>query len=164
MKLWLIRHAKSDWSTAAQRDFDRRLNPRGERDGPRIAAWLAEQGHAATWIWCSDALRAQATARFVSQGFAVAGPVQVDEHRLYEASPERLLEVIRETPSDHVDVALVAHNPGLTQLTNLLGSHRVTDNLPTFGIARFEVPAPWSALCFGSASLDLLTSPKRIGT
>ena len=42
MKLWLIRHAKYDWHSGAATDFERPLNERGERDGPRMAAWLAK--------------------------------------------------------------------------------------------------------------------------
>lgn len=160
MKLWLIRHAKSDWNAVARSDFERPLNRRGERDGPRMAAWLAAQSDPASWIWSSDAVRARATARFVAEGFA--GAVVVAEHRLYDASPEQLLEVIRETPEESPAVAVVAHNPGMTYLVNLLAGREVTANLPTFGVARFEVPAPWDELRFGGGILEILCSPKTI--
>jgi phosphohistidine phosphatase len=161
MKLWLIRHAKSDWNAGARSDFERPLNRRGERDGPRMAAWLAAASDPAIWIWTSDAARARATARFVAEGFGATARV-VEERRLYEASPERLLEVIRETPSDVESAAVVAHNPGLTYLVNLLAGDEVTDNLPTFGVARFAVPPPWRDLRFGTATLEVLTSPKML--
>jgi phosphohistidine phosphatase len=168
MKLWLIRHAKSDWSSGAQSDFERPLNRRGERDGPRMAAWLATQTDPARWIWTSDAVRARDTARFVAEGFGTPTGQVVEEHRLYEAGPERLLEVIRETPADIQALAVVAHNPGMTDLVNLLAGSDVTDalptrGLPTFGVARFEVPAPWQALRFGSGSLEMLVGPKILG-
>jgi phosphohistidine phosphatase len=72
MKLWLVRHAKSDWSTPGQSDFDRPLNARGRRDGPRMAAWLAEQPEPATWIWCSDAVRARSTAEDINESLEFA--------------------------------------------------------------------------------------------
>lgn len=162
MKLWLIRHAKSDWNSGAGSDFERPLNRRGERDGPRMAQWLAEQSDPAPWIWTSDALRARSTARFVADGFAVVAPRVVEEHRLYDAGPEALLEVIRETPDAAASAAVIAHNPGLTYLTNLLAGTSVTENLPTFGVARFEVPAPWRDLRFGAAVLEILVAPKRL--
>jgi len=162
MKLWLIRHAKSDWRSGAARDFDRPLNARGEGDGPRMAAWLANEPDPASWIWSSDAVRARATAAFVAQGFAAAAARVVEEHRLYEAGPERLLEVLRETPREVTSTALVAHNPGLTVLVNLLAGETITQNLPTFGVARFEVPEPWSELTFDRGHLELLMSPKRL--
>jgi len=164
MKLWLVRHAKSDWASGAGTDFERPLNARGRRDGPRMAQWLAGQDHPATWLWTSDAVRASATAVFVAEGFAAAAPELAPDHRLYEASPEDLLAVIRETPQDQHSVALVAHNPGLTQLVNLLEGRAVTDNLPTFGVARFEVPGDWADLTFGAARLEIMMTPKRLET
>lgn len=162
MKLWLIRHAKSDWNAGAVSDFERPLNARGERDGPRMARWLAQQSDGATWVWTSDAVRARSTARFVADGFAALGARVVEAHELYDAAPETILDVLRGTPGDVQCVAVVAHNPGMTQVLNLLAGDTVTDNLPTFGVARLEVPAPWSELGFGRAQLDLLTSPKRL--
>ncbi|MEI9909506.1 MAG: histidine phosphatase family protein [Bacteroidota bacterium] len=38
--LILIRHAKSDWSTASLSDFDRPLNERGRKDAPEMAKRL----------------------------------------------------------------------------------------------------------------------------
>jgi phosphohistidine phosphatase len=161
MKLWLIRHAKSDWGSGAKTDFERPLNRRGERDGPRMAEWLAAQSEPATWIWTSDAVRARTTAHFVAEGFG-AGTRVVTEQRLYGADPETLLDVIRGTPDTSVSVAVVAHNPGLTYLANLLTGRTVTDNLPTFGVVRLDVPGPWRDLRFGRAALDLLASPRLL--
>lgn len=162
MKLWLIRHAKSDWGDPRLTDFDRPLNGRGRRDGPRVARWLAAQDHPATWIWTSSAARALATARFVQQGFGVADAALVALDELYHASTEDLLDVIRRTPGTVASVALVAHNPGLTWLVNCLGPDSATDNLPTFGVARFDCPGSWELLSPGRATLELLTSPKTI--
>jgi len=162
MRLWLIRHAKSDWSTPGQDDFDRPLNERGRRDGPRMAAWLAGQAKPASWIWCSEAVRARSTAEFVVEGFRTAAPELVLERRLYLAGPERLVDVLRETPDSVESVALIAHNPGLTELVNLLAGETVLDNLPTFGVAAFRVKAPWVDLGFGGAQLLSVMSPKRL--
>jgi phosphohistidine phosphatase len=162
MKLWLIRHAKSDWKSPSGSDFERPLSARGERDGPRMAAWLAAQREPAAWIWSSDALRASSTAHFIAEAFG-AGPERVvGDHRLYDASPEALMEVIRETPPDIASAAVVAHNPGISVLVNLLADSTVTEGLPTFGVARLELPAPWIELRFGQGRLELLTSPKRL--
>jgi phosphohistidine phosphatase len=160
--LWLIRHAKSDWKAGVGSDFERPLNARGKRDGPRMAGWLAAQDGPASWIWSSDAVRALATTRFVAEGFASAVPEVVSDHRLYLASPEQLLDVIRGTPAEIRSAAVVAHNPGLTELVNLLAGRAVIDNLPTFGVARFALTGPWADLAFGTGELELLTSPKRL--
>ena len=118
VRLWLIRHAKSSWSTSARSDFDRPLNQRGERDGPAMRDWLAGHPHPAEWIWTSDAARAAATAAFVAEAFPGAR-LQAD-HRLYGASPSVLVEVVRTTPPAIATAAIVAHNPGITECVNLL--------------------------------------------
>jgi phosphohistidine phosphatase len=162
LKLWVIRHAKSSWADAGQTDFQRPLNKRGNSDGPRMAKWLAAQSDPATWIWTSDAARALATTEFVAQGFAAARPRVVADHRLYHASPEAACDLLRETPSDVTHVAVVAHNPGLTWLVNLLGGERSIDNLPTFGIARFNIDGSWHELDYRAATLELLMAPKQL--
>ena len=162
MKLWLIRHAKSAWNEPGLADFERPLNARGERDGPKMAAWLAAQSEPATWVWTSTAVRARATAAFVQSGFELADDAIVAVDALYHASPEQILDVVRQTPSEVRSVAIVAHNPGLTWLVNGMVRDAVTDNLPTFGIARFNCDGDWSTLRAGNASLDFLVSPKTL--
>ncbi len=39
--LLIMRHGKSDWSTAGQEDFDRVLNKRGRADAPRMGGAIA---------------------------------------------------------------------------------------------------------------------------
>ncbi len=162
LRLWLFRHAKSSWEDAGQRDFDRPLNKRGERDAPRMRDWLAQQQHPATWIWTSTAARALATTQFVAAGFSAGDPEVVAEQSLYASDSETILTVLRSTPPDIENVALVAHNPALTVTVNSMTSATVIDNLPTFGIARFRVPGRWPTLQFGNAELELLTSPKAL--
>jgi phosphohistidine phosphatase len=132
-----------------------------------MAAWLAEQSAPASWIWTSDAARALATSRFVAQGFTRATaqgatPHIVPEHRLYHATPEAACDVLRQTPDDVESVAVVAHNPGLTWLVNLLGGEQTVDNLPTFGVARFNVEGSWEQFDYPAAMLELLMAPKQL--
>ena len=53
-----------------------------------------------------------------------------DETRLYEAELATLLEIVGALPDTLEHVALVGHNPGLTELACHLGE-RAIDNLPT---------------------------------
>ena len=161
MRLWLIRHAKSSWANAKLRDFDRPLNDRGERDGPAMQAWLARQSFGPELIRTSDAARARATAAFVHAAFPAAELLA--DHRLYGAPPEMMADIVRETPPEIESLALVAHNPGLTQWCNLLAGRRQTiDNLPTFGAALLQWDGGPDALAPSAASLEILSSPKTL--
>lgn len=160
MRLWLIRHAKSSWSDTTLRDFDRPLNGRGERDGPSMQRWLEAQAFGPAWIWTSDAARARATSAFVHRAFPTAE--LVPDHRLYGASPETILDVVLDTPAGIESIALVAHNPGLTQCINLLAGERAIDNLPTFGIARLQWFGGVESLAFGEAIPEILMAPRLL--
>ncbi|MGI9328701.1 MAG: SixA phosphatase family protein [Pseudomonadales bacterium] len=161
--LWIIRHAKSSWADPQQRDFDRGLNARGRRDGERLRDYLAQLPNSPTWLWCSSARRALDTAAYVGAGFAIAEHQCVTLDDLYHASASAVLDVLQGTPNEVESVAVVAHNPGLTDLVNGLGAEPVIDNLPTFGIAQFCFAGEhFSDLRFGNASLVQLLTPKSL--
>lgn len=164
MIIWLFRHAKSAWTDNNLTDFERPLNARGERDGPRMAQWLSTQPDPPQWLWSSDAARALATAEFVCEGFSLQPAQLQTAHELYLASPETMRDVLRATADSVTSVAMVAHNPGTTYLLNLLTGREVTDNVPTFGTARLSYSGSWPQLSFGSCTLDLFSAPKLIDT
>lgn len=155
----IIRHAKSADGTVSQSDHDRTLAPRGERDGEAMRAWLIPQPHPIEWIWTSTAVRARATADYIA---AASHARVVPDHSLYLANPEAIIDIIRSTPPDVESMAVVAHNPGLTQLVNLLGTEPVTDNLVTLGLALFGFENDWSQLVPGYGHFISLQTPKSI--
>jgi phosphohistidine phosphatase len=157
--IWIVRHGKSAVGGFGEHDYDRPLSRRGLKNGSRMLAWFARQSHPATWLWSSPAARATATAEFVANGFATQ---VIEEPSLYLASADMLLSCLQCTPADVRSVAIVAHNPGLTHLVNLLTSDSVTDNLATLGTARFTTDQAWSQLQFGSAQFVDLHTPKTV--
>jgi phosphohistidine phosphatase len=139
MHILLVRHAKSA-PDAGDGDFGRVLNRRGERDAPRMAQALVTTGVHVDHLWCSPATRTRQTAAAFIEALALdPGRVHHDE-RLYLADAATMLAVLRGTPACGT-LMLVGHNPGLTDLANLLCPVPVTDNVPTAGIVHLEVPA-----------------------
>ncbi len=61
-KLYLIRHAKSDWSNPSLDDFDRPLNKRGKKNAPFMGKILHKKGIYPDLIISSPAYRARTTA------------------------------------------------------------------------------------------------------
>ena len=164
MKLWVIRHAKSSWDDPQLADFGRPLNARGKRDGPPMARWLATQPEPPSWVVSSDAARARATTAFVAEGVRLADDHVLYDHRLYLAEEDAILDVVREVPQDVRPCAIVGHNPGLSRFVNAMLGQPVVDELPTFGIAKLDVPAPWATLQFGAARLETLFRPKDLSS
>lgn len=130
-RLWLIRHAKATDAAPGQRDFDRPLTSKGERQCAGLGRWLSERmsGHDVTAL-VSPAARAEQTAdRALGAWF---DGERRSAERIWEASARRLTELLEETEGD---LALVGHNPGLEQLQSLLTGQVAP--LPTGGA--FEI-------------------------
>lgn len=137
-RLTLVRHAKSSWKDASLSDFERPLNARGERDAPRMGARLAAAGFRPERLVSSPARRARATAQSLAAAIGYPEGEIVFEPQLYDATPDALLAVIRALPADAAHVALVAHNPGLTDLSNRLSDVHI-DDIPTTGVVQLEL-------------------------
>jgi len=143
-RLVLIRHAKSSWENLQQRDFERPLNKRGEHDAPLMGEELKRRGIHLDHMLASPATRAITTARSIAKATGFENKRIEEVPGIYEASPDTLLQLIRNLDKHVKTVALVGHNPGLTMLANRLGD-RFIDNIPTCGVVILDVAHEWSA-------------------
>jgi len=159
--LTLIRHAKSSWSQAPLGDFERPLNERGQRDAPEMGQRLASLGFVPDVMLVSPARRALDTARAIAQRIGRSE----DEIRLvpalYGAATTTLLREIQELSDEVGHAAIVAHNPGLTDLCNLLTSDWI-DNIPTCGVVRLRLTIErWAEAGEGTAARLDFDHPRR---
>jgi phosphohistidine phosphatase len=159
-KIILIRHAKSAWDHPWLDDFDRPLAERGLRDAPKMAASLKTRGIPIDLICSSPAQRAKQTACMTAEVLGYPEAKIHWEKSLYHASADHLLRFIQ-SQSDRIQTfVLVGHNPGLTELINLLGVN--LDNLPTSGQLAFSLSTDhWEELSRDTCSLDWWDTPKQ---
>lgn len=136
----LVRHAKSSWKTENQADFDRPLNERGARDGHTMARRLVSRQCLPDLLLCSSARRAQETAAYLRTAFKLSDDQFELHDELYLASAGTLLDTLSTVPTTVRHVMVVAHNPGLEALSDLLAG-RTLPPLPTLGIRQFECPS-----------------------
>jgi phosphohistidine phosphatase len=161
-RLILLRHAKSSWDDQGLSDHDRPLSRRGLSDAPRMGEHLAMAGIAPDLLLTSSALRARTTAELVSRSLQPPGPATRIDPAIYLASPGKLLEVLAGVDDEIDELMLVGHNPGLTQLANMLLPELKLFNLPTAGAVAIDCEASgWSALDAGSFRLVLYDFPKN---
>lgn len=155
--LILLRHAKSDHPPGLS-DRDRPLAARGTLDAPRMGRRLHGRGIRIDRLISSPAVRALATARLVAAALEYPPRrIRVDE-RLYPGDPEHLLGVIRALDDHALQVMLVAHNPGLSEL-----AHRCAvqiTHLPTCAAAVLEYDGAWSEFATTGFSRVTLETPK----
>jgi phosphohistidine phosphatase len=161
-RLTLVRHAKSDWSIADQADWDRPLNPRGQRDAPEMGRRLREQRLKPELVLTSPAARALATATIVARQLRFpADKLQPDE-RLYLASPQDFLKVIREHGAKARHIMVFGHNPGITEFADRLSADRRIDHMPTAAVVTMQVNLrDWTSLDWGQGLEVEFDYPKR---
>ena len=155
--LTLLRHAKSDWTDAVTRDFDRPLNERGKRAARTMGAHMAAEKLVFDRVLASPAVRVKDTLGEIERGYGRALSRHYDQ-TIYLASSATLLEIVRAT-DDTVDrLLLVGHNPGLEDLALELAAgdadsplrHEVEIKYPTATLAEIALDADsWSAAAGG---------------
>jgi len=168
--LYLLRHAKSDWSDPRLEDFDRPLSPRGRRAGRAIGQAMHAKGLIPAAILCSAARRALDTWDLV--GPFLGGRSQVKVLRsLYLASPSRLLATLQRLPAALPSALLLGHNPGLAGLARQLAGPdskkgaltRLSEKYPTAALAVFHVDVEdWADLGPGAGRLIDFLRPRDL--
>ena len=158
--LVLLRHAKAE-QHGFDDDHERALTRRGTRDAAAAGRWLVEHGIGVDEVLCSTSERTQQTAEGVWSGGCPETDVHLDR-RIYNASPERLLEVIHDADEDADVLMVVGHAPGIPALTEQLcdgegsaeGHRAMADGFPTCAVAVLHYAGRWSDLALGDATLE----------
>ena len=160
--LLLMRHAKSSWDHPNLSDYDRPLNQRGERDAPKMGAWLTEMDVIPEKIICSTAKRARQTVALLIANCPFEGET-LYTREMYHGDLEDFLNEIGNLPDELNTVMLVGHNPGMEfALDDFCG---VMESMPTAAIAHIQFNVDrWKAI--GEDSEGILANiwrPKEIG-
>lgn len=155
-KLLLIRHAKA--GSHDMSDFDRPLTERGMRDAAFIADKLKKAELIPRYILTSPALRTRTTADVFAKALNISNIVE--NKKIYEADTHKLLKAINSLPDEHSFVALVGHNPGISQLLyELTGEVR---DMPTCAVALIGFDFDeWEMVHTDTGNLAWYDSPKN---
>ena len=166
LRLYILRHAKTGMALPGQRDFDRRLNPRGEEDLGIIRELITERRLFPAHVYCSPAQRTRQTLSGISPAFDRDPGVSFPEV-FYHGSVEDYLQVLRRHPVAE-PLMIVGHNPMCEALANMLAAsgdsnalHALWMKYPTGAMAVLDIPADeWSQLREGTATLRDFLCPK----
>ncbi|MFI5221892.1 MAG: SixA phosphatase family protein [Bacteroidia bacterium] len=160
-KLYLIRHAKSDWNDRSVKDFDRLLNERGTNDARVMGKRLVKKGIVPDLVISSPASRAFTTAKSIVKEIGLREKNIEKEPEIYEANIEDLVRVIRNIDDKNKRVFLFGHNPALTGLVGYLTNHFI-DNIPTCGVVQinFDLPS-WKQVAQNNGKFIFFDFPKN---
>lgn len=156
-KLLLIRHAKSSWKFPDLDDHERPLNNRGEGDSFTMARHLSDKDENLDVIYSSTAIRALIFAERLSE---LTNTTLVPDLSFYTFDVDELMEIIRSLPDSANRVAVVAHNPAITQVANRLTGAELS-NIPTAGIAAINCTIDsWHEISSANCELCYFEAPK----
>ena len=168
-RLLLLRHAKSERTRPGGSDHDRVLAPRGHEDAPKLGAFMARHNLIPARVIVSSAVRARQTWDLIAAAFSEA-PKALHDKRLYEATPQAILNVIKECKPEVHSLLIVGHNPGLQELAGLLiatgnleARQRLNEKFPTSGLLVMDFALDdWARVHAHSGRLDHFVNPRSL--
>jgi len=159
--LLIIRHAKSSWDNPELQDNERPLNKRGLEDAPMMANILKKNNFKIDKIFSSSALRAKMTAEIFSKELNFPESLIEYTDELYNASRRDILNFIKRVDDKLENIAIVGHNPGLTDLVHFL-LYDFDYELPTCAIVGVDLDIEkWSDIKSGTGILRFFEYPKK---
>jgi phosphohistidine phosphatase len=166
-QLYLLRHAKSDWSIPVS-DHERPLNKRGERDSLTVGLWMQNNQLIPDCIISSHASRTRETIMNVCLNLEFDSMDIYWLEELYHANHMVLLSESIKFLNKYDTVMLVAHNPGIDELVEYLCPQdelSYTDEgklMTTASFAQIELPAETKQISYQSGHLIQLKRPSDL--
>ena len=142
-------------------DTERPLNERGKQDAPVMAKRLKDKKIEIDIFISSPAKRAHKTCKYFAKEYGLDKKDIVLINKLYGASVTGFLEVISKLEDKYKSVIIFSHNPGITEVANILTSVHV-DNMPTCSV--FSVQANishWAEFSKSEKSFLFFDYPKN---
>lgn len=169
LRLMLLRHAKSNWSSTGMQDAARPLTDRGAASARLMGAYMARHSLIPDRVLCSPARRTRETWAGISAKWPADTDVVFDE-RLYAAPPQVVLSIIRAQDNAARTLLVVGHNPGLQEAAELLIAagdvdlrERLREKFPTAALAVIDFAVDkWSRIHERSGRLDRYITPRSV--
>ena len=136
--LLLIRHEKSGWDDPKLSDFERTLTQSGKSDARMMAERLKDKSIKINFFVSSPAKRAKKTAKIFMEEFDEKEKNLFLVPSLYEGSVQNFYDAIESLEEKENEVALFAHNPGITEFVNSLECSPIY-NMPTCAVFAVKV-------------------------
>jgi len=149
-RLTLMRHADARWKDTGTSDLERPLNRCGTASAEAMARRLLELELAPDLVLVSPARRAQQTAEIVARELSLPARRVLREEALYLASATDLMKVVQGTGPRVAHLLVIAHNPGVSELVQVLVPQGGKAGLATAAVCSIAFDAAhWSAIGAG---------------
>jgi phosphohistidine phosphatase len=168
-RLLLLRHSKAERAELGESDQKRPLSDEGRADASAMGAYLASHAFRFDRALVSPAIRTRETWQRLAIPLGTTPSPGFDE-RIYNATAQTLLTVLKQQPGDAHTLLMVGHNPGLHELATMLVAtgdvdtrEQLRENFPTSGLAIMDFALDsWAKLHPRSGRLERFVGPKSI--
>ena len=133
-RLTLMRHADARWKDVGLSDLERPLSRRGTHAAQAMAQRLLSLKLLPDLVLVSPARRAQQTAEILARELSLPAARLLRDGGRYLAGAPELLKSVRGTGPRISHLMLIAHNPGLSELVELLSPEGADPTLGTAGV------------------------------
>lgn len=161
--IFLLRHAKSDWTNNELLDYDRPLNKRGKKDALLMSKLFKEKLSNIDAIYSSTALRAEQTTLVFLNELNVKNEAIYWKKEIYDYHYEvyKLLKILSAFENCFQQVLFVGHNPGISELASYLcGEPNIS--MPTCSILKIELQIEnWDEISANCGNCIFHEYPKR---
>lgn len=146
--LWLIRHATAIQGDFSLADFDRTLESSGVQEAKKTGAFILKSGIVPEFIFCSSSKRTIETADLI--GSSINKIIQVKATPdLYNSSFQTIQKTIQGVDPKVLTLALVGHNPGISQLATALSVSGSFQMAPSSAVCLEFLVDDWKELKAG---------------
>ncbi len=160
--IYLIRHAKAIPEHSDMPDEKRTLVEEGIEQTEKICDYLSKNRCKCQHIYTSNAVRSLETARILAKGFKSSTKEIIIEPRLYSGTTDAYLDVLYRQPKEVTHLAIVGHNPNVTDFANCFLSEMI-HNLPTSAVLCIEIDTDnWTDIDLATHRKRFLITPKTL--
>ncbi|MDC0534346.1 histidine phosphatase family protein [Francisellaceae bacterium] len=147
-ELIIYRHAKSDWNTGFQKDFDRPLSERGIKSAKAMGELLAKMKEVPQYILSSSAVRTTETINLSIEKGHWQSELEFSD-QLYLADSYTVLDKIKAFDDKFDQCMIVNHEPTCSSLTSQLigGGHVIFKTATMAKISFYE--SSWKSIQTG---------------
>ena len=160
-KLIILRHGEAENEARGSRDKDRELTGSGTRDVLLKGQWLTQQRLKPDFVVVSDSKRTTQTAELIAEKCEIPAEKFLYTDKLYNAPLGELMNIICELDSSIDTAMVVAHNPGVSYLSEYL-TNEMVPFIPS-GIATilFDVKS-WQEVSKGTGNLTAVNNDVQL--
>jgi len=145
--------AKADAEAQGESDFDRELTSTGMSQSYEMGKILAAENISLQLIISSSSSRTKSTAETLAQLTGYTLDKVIYSEAAYNGSMRNMMEIINNLNEEIESVMLVAHNPGISYVSEYL-THESIGDMPTCGLVNVKFEnILWKDISAGSGKL-----------